>query len=102
MNSDPSQQSDSAPERLREARNYFKGFAEGFGVDIVNEALSTAEKRQEEGLSGVTIPSEDTETYLLIEDGTVSFRTGDWGLSSVPIDTARMVLIELQEENAAR
>ena len=89
---------DRVRERELEARAYFKGFAEQLGLDLIDDVIGKSEERQNQGLRGVTMPSEDRRVFLLVEDGKVSFKADDWGPYNVPIDTAKIVIIELREE----
>lgn len=85
--------------RLLEARSYFSSFTEQFvGAEEMGRLIDKAEANQEKGLRGVTLPSEDHKTQLVIEDGKVSFKGDGWGPFNVPIDTAKQVVVELLDE----
>lgn len=93
--------SPTSQERALEARAVFKGFLDFAGVELIDDAIKTAERNQEIGLKGVTIPSEDHSFMLVVDEGGVSFTVEEWGPYHVPLDTAKLVVIEKREENTA-
>ncbi|GAC1390502.1 MAG: hypothetical protein NVSMB46_00300 [Candidatus Saccharimonadales bacterium] len=89
----------TAEQRALESRAAFKGFLDFVGFNIVDDAIKTAERNQEIGLKGVTIPSEDHSFMLTIDNTGVSFIVEEWGPYHVSLDTAKLVVIEKREED---
>ncbi len=87
------------PERARalRARAAFKGFLGEVGINLVVGAMKEAERQQEIGLRGLTMPTEDHSIMLAVDANRVSFSIGDWQ-DQVPLDTAIAAIAEMRAE----
>lgn len=93
---DPGRNSQEA--KAFEARAAFKGLLQAMGVEIVEDAIRASRENQEQGLKGITIPSEDHSLMLTINEAGVSFSIDEWRDYKVPTDTAIAAIAEMRTE----
>lgn len=90
-----------SPEEAKalEVRASFKVYVSEIGLEVAENLFKSADRNKDEGRRGITVPSTDSSIWMAIDEE-VSFRVGDYGPYVIPMDTAKAVLYEMNQEQA--
>ena len=98
LNSEQERREARDASRRLERKLALKGFiADRIGVEEFEALMATAQSHREQGLNGVTLPTEDNTGWVTIDEQ-VSFRVGDYGPYAVPMEVVTELVHELHEE----